>query len=148
MSDEGLLLSFTPLCNRHLDAVVEIDASGIPPFWGRDEFRRSNQIDNNHAYVLEVGANNRVIAFVAIKAFDHKIRIMNIGVALEARRQGFGRTLIAGLRTRFPGCAIETLTYERNLPFQLFLKSCGFICTAIVHSDVDCYYFLLPLDSI
>lgn len=148
----GLILSFTPLANRHLDAVVAIDAEGVPPYWEKAQFRKSNRQGNYHSYVLEVGPDETgvyaVVGFIAIEALGRRINLLNIGVAKKERRKGHGRTLITGLRTRFPNCAIHAMSYEQNLEFQLFLKACSFVCSAIVKSDTDTYLFEMPVDAI
>lgn len=150
MSDDNkLLLSFTPLCNRHIDAVVNIDSQGIPPFWGKAEFRRSFKNGNNHAYVLEIGPYYDVIGFVALEALPTHTNILNIGVTKTERRKGYGRSILHGVRARFPNRELRATIYESCLDIQLFLYKTGFLCHAIAKTpENDLYLFNSPQDSI
>lgn len=126
------------MITKDLDSVVEID-SHQDLAWCRQDFIELLRKKSIIAMVAEL-PGEKVVGFMVYELLNTRINLLRVGVTPEHRRKGIGTELIAKLTGKLSHnkrrkIAVEVR--ETNLPFQLFLRSLGFLAVEVLRSYYD-----------
>jgi [ribosomal protein S18]-alanine N-acetyltransferase len=114
-----------------LDRIVEIEKDGFKHPWSAELLRR----ELSHAWstillgVEEDEAGERILGFIVFWLVHDEVHILNIAVAVEARRRGLGRALMdeAVAHGRRRAAQISTLEVRRsNAPALALYRALGY----------------------
>lgn len=114
-----------------LDRIVEIEKDGFRHPWSAELLRR----EMGHAWstillaVEEDAAGERILGFIVFWLVHDEVHVLNIAVAMEARRRGIGRALMeeAAALGRRRSAAIATLEVRRsNTPAIELYRALGY----------------------
>ena len=111
-----------------VDGVAAVEAATFPTPWSRDAF--ASEMRNVAARYLVAEKDGQVIGYAGAWIILDESHITNIAVLKEARGQGIGRALTAGLLRYLAnlGAAYATLEVRKsNEIAQNLYKSLGFI---------------------
>ena len=111
-----------------VDGVAAVEAATFPTPWSRDAF--ASEMRNVAARYLVAEKDGQVIGYAGAWIILDESHITNIAVLKEARGQGIGRALTAGLLQYLAnlGAAYATLEVRKsNEIAQNLYKSLGFI---------------------
>lgn len=111
-----------------VDGVAAVEAATFPTPWSRDAF--ASEMKNVAARYLVAEKDGRVIGYAGAWIILDESHITNIAVLKEARGQGVGRALTAGLMQYLSnlGAAYATLEVRKsNEVAQSLYVSLGFI---------------------
>lgn len=99
---------------RHSDvaAVFRIAEVSFPVPWPLVELEKELIRPYSALRVLRCTANGSVVAFLNYWLIVDELQIMNLAVAPEFRRQGFGDALLADLATLVGPLGVSTMTLE------------------------------------
>lgn len=121
------------LTRKDLAQVVSIQGGGFKRNRSPEEFVENLYRRNRVGLVAEYGG--QVAGFMVYELTRTQIRLLNLGVADQARSLNIGRRLVEKLiqKLRYDGrtrvvCEVD----ERNLAAQLFFRACGFRATEIL----------------
>ncbi len=129
--------------------VVEEASFEIP--WTKEDFE--SYLDQRQSIGMIAETTNDIIGFVTYDLLDKKIAITNFAILPQWRRKHVGTELFSKLYSKLKNGfnIIEVCLKETNLVAQLFLKSNGYICDAIVEDlfeDGDLgYHFVRTFDN-
>lgn len=144
------VIDVRPLCTvKDLDAILAIEKATHSDPWTRRQTRRILSSLNVHAYVCTI--NGDVGAYAIALIDSRRVGVLNLTVAAQYRRMGLGRRLVGTLKMWLGGGrdTIRVDVAESNLPGQLFLRSCGFICDhtveGVFENDESAYCFSFRL---
>lgn len=134
-----------PLRRRDIPRVLEIEEMSFPVPWSRAELLRLLRQPNCTG--IAVKRNRRVVGYFIFDIIDTRVELIRIAVTPACRRQGIGRLIIDSLVAILSPdhwTTIALVVRERNLPAQLFFRSCGFRVTHIMRrafpeTDEDAY---------
>jgi len=129
-----------------MSAVLRIERSIWSSGWTQEDFEKLNHQTCCIGRIATIA--NEVVGFNYQEVLPDQIRILNLGVMPEFRRQGVGSALMRDLLRRLRHQRrdqISTLVWETNLPAQLFLRSLKFRCVDThrnhMESGLDAYEF-------
>lgn len=113
-----------------LDRVVEIEKDGFKHPWSGTLLKR----ELGHAWstillAVEGEGEERILGFIVFWLVHDELHVLNIAVALEARRRGIGRALMeqAADQGRRRGAALSTLEVRRsNTPALALYRALGY----------------------
>lgn len=132
---------------RHMPYVVAIEQASFEYPWTEDEFltcmRQSNTIG------VSVLQGDCVVGYAVYELCQRRIYLTNLAVHPRHRRQGVATSLLSKLKAKLHPerrTSIRCKVREGNLPAQLLLRSCGFLCVDTLRSayrenDEDAYFF-------
>jgi ribosomal-protein-alanine N-acetyltransferase len=132
---------------RDMPQVMAIEQASFEYPWTEDELltcmRQSNTIG------MSARQGDKVLGYVIYELCHHRIYLLNLAVHPQYRRQAVASTLISKLKAKLHPdrrTSIRCKVRESNLPAQLFLRSCGFLCvdtlrSAYQENDDDAYFF-------
>jgi len=117
--------------------VLDIESACFSSPWSEDDFIRRLRQRNVIGMVLEV--DERVHAFMLYELQRGRLELVNLAVGPLHQRGGLGTMLIEKLKSKLSENIGRRQTIlvdvaERNLSFQLFLRSLGFRCVDIEHN--------------
>jgi len=126
------------LIRRDMADVLDIERASFENPWTEEDFLCCLRQRNCIGMVAE--HDHRVLGFVIYELHKARLRVLNIAVAPDARRQGVGSQMITRL--------IEKLSQQRrreimlevresNLPAQLFYQSIGFRAVCVLRRHYD-----------
>ncbi len=132
------------LIRRDLPRVLEIERGSFANPWSQEDFEictcgergRKNCI----GMVVSPAGTSAVSGFLVYELHKRRLRILNLAVAPESRRKGFGGELVKRL--------IEKLSQQRrneivlelretNLTAQLFYRAMGFQALCVLRQHYD-----------
>lgn len=116
--DEPAVLRFRRMSVEDLDRVVEIEKDGFKHPWSAELLRR----ELSHAWstillaVEEDADGERILGFIVYWLVHDEVHVLNIAVAVEARRRGLGRALMeeAAAHGRRNAAQLSTLEVRRS----------------------------------
>lgn len=121
-----------------IPGVIDIERASFPHPWERQDFD-AMLCRRPRGYVLSVisNADNRILAYAVWerKSLDEPMRLLNLAVHPNHRRQGLGACLIG--RPGLKGYPMVADVIETNVDAQLFLRRLGWKCTEIVAQPYD-----------
>jgi [ribosomal protein S18]-alanine N-acetyltransferase len=126
------------LIRRDMAEVLDIERAAFENPWTEENFLCCLRQRNCIGMVAE--HEHRVVGFIIYELHKARLRVLNIAVARDSRRQAVGTQMIARL--------IEKLSQQRrreillevresNLPAQLFYRSCGFNAVCVLRRHYD-----------
>jgi ribosomal-protein-alanine N-acetyltransferase len=124
-------IRFRRIRAEDLDRVVAIEKDGFKHPWSGDLIRR----EMGHAWstiLLAVdgdGDAERILGFIVFWLVHDEVHVLNIAVAMEARRGGIGRALMeeAAAHGRRRGAQLATLEVRRsNVPAIALYRALGY----------------------
>lgn len=121
-----------------ISQVLKIEEASFPHPWERHDFD-SLLCGRPRGHVLQLicSAEGPILAYAVWerKTLDDPMRLLNLAVHPNHRRQGLGACLIG--RPGLKGYPLVADVIETNVPAQLFLRRLGWRCTAIIHQPYD-----------
>lgn len=125
------------MIRRDMPEVLDIESACFSSPWSEDDFIRRLRQRNVIGMVLEV--DERVHAFMLYELQRGRLELVNLAVGPLHQRGGLGTMLIEKLKSKLSENIGRRQTIlvdvaERNLSFQLFLRSLGFRCVDIEHN--------------
>jgi len=126
-----------PMIRRDASEVLRIEWESFDWPWEKADFLRVLGLRNCTGMVAEI--DDRVAGYMVYVSRTRSIDLLNFAVAADCRRREVGSQLAAWLKAALTSqrqWQIFTHVRESNLAAQLFFKSLGFRCRAIV----PCYY--------
>lgn len=135
------------LIRRDMPAVMAIEFESFEFPWEEEDFVRMLRQRNCIGEVAEIG--DRVVGYIVYEVFKTKIRILNLAVAGDERRQGVARAMVEKRIDCLPTAKRNCITLEvreTNLTAQKFFRALGFKCTNVLRdfysdTDEDAYLF-------
>ena len=111
--------------------VVEVEKDGFAHPWSAELLRRELYHDWSVSLVAseDVDGAERVIGFIVFWLVHDEVHVLNIAIALEARRRGIARVLMdeAAARGRARQARVCTLEVRRsNVPAITLYRSLGY----------------------
>ena len=128
------------IIRRDIPRVLEIERASFGMPWTEDDLIQQLR----HRWIVGVLAevetpaasgSPAIAGFCVYELGKKKLRIVNLAVAPEFRRQGIGRALVARLQQKLRRTGrdrVEVLVVDRNLDCHLFLRRLGFRATQIL----------------
>jgi ribosomal-protein-alanine N-acetyltransferase len=112
------IFRFRRMKAEDLDRIVEIEKDGFRHPWSAELLRR----ELGHAWstillaVEEDDAGERILGFIVFWLVHDEVHVLNIAVAMEARRRGIGRALMeeSAAQGRRRAAQISTLEVRRS----------------------------------
>jgi ribosomal-protein-alanine N-acetyltransferase len=121
-----------------IQQVVEIEQASFPHPWDQQDFDEL-LTGKTRGRVLSVAAtpDGKIMAYAVWerKSLQNPMRLLNLAVHPNHRRQGLGACLIG--RPGLNGYPLVADVIETNVPAQLFLRRLGWRCTEIIHQPYD-----------
>ncbi len=144
------------MIKRDMEEVEQIERLSFSQPWNSDDFIAALRRRNVVGQVLEVD-EELIVGFVIYELHKHSLRIVNIAVHPDDRRVGAARRMVKRLTEKL-NCSNRSLVSveirETNLAAQLFFKSAGFWCEAILKGQYEgttddsyCFVFRKPVDE-
>lgn len=135
------------LLKRDIESLVNMEAETFEYPWTYEEYVFKLRSRNTIGMVAEF--KEKIVGTIIYQIHKRRIIIDNIFVDKWCVRNGIGTKLINYLKNKLSDDrrnAISITVREKNLDTQLFLKSCGFVCAAILYdsydnTDEDAYLF-------
>lgn len=127
------------LLKSDMAAVLEIEQATYDSPWTRDDFDQCQNYHRNVSVVYEVQGD--VAGYLFYMHHKKAIEILNLAVDPEYLRQGIGAEFIELLKRKLGSMSkkrLVAIVREKNVAAQMFLKSQGFLCMAIIdghHTD-------------
>lgn len=113
---------------KDMAIVLGIEQENFPDPWTRDDFNRAFHNKNCVGRILEDN-NGEIVGYLVYEYDQVSYSIINLAVAKNKQRQGFGKTLMENLISHMENSAkgrmLATIS-DRNLAAQLFLRRIGF----------------------
>ncbi|HET7826991.1 MAG TPA: ribosomal protein S18-alanine N-acetyltransferase [Anaeromyxobacter sp.] len=113
------LLVFRRAVAADVPRVMEIEKDGFRHPWSRELIER--ELGHTWSQILLAcepgpGGAERVVGYIVFWLVHDEIHVLNVATALEARRRGFGRALMAAAENagRTRGARISTLEVRRS----------------------------------
>jgi ribosomal-protein-alanine N-acetyltransferase len=107
-----------PMTAADVQRIVDIEKDGFKNPWSADLLRRELHHDWSTSLVAvrDGPAGDRILGFIVFWVVHDEVHVLNIAVALEARRQGIARVLMdeAARRGRAAGAKLSTLEVRRS----------------------------------
>ena len=100
-------MKLVPLSSEHLDDVIAIEQSNQYSPWPEQEFVRSMENPNRHAWVAL--DNNQVLGFAVFSKIGLEAELLTVSIARQHQGQGLGRELLQQTITKLE---CETLFLE------------------------------------
>jgi ribosomal-protein-alanine N-acetyltransferase len=121
------------MIRRDFPEVLGIEAASFAAPWSEEDFVRVLRGRGAIGQVAE--CENRVVGYMVYELSKTKMRLLNLAVAVDARRQGVGGLLIGKLVGKLSAHGRRRIVVEvgeKNLDGQLFFAACGFraVCVA------------------
>ncbi|WP_350343361.1 ribosomal protein S18-alanine N-acetyltransferase [Proteinivorax tanatarense] len=120
--------TITPMEDRHISAVVDIEKAVFPNPWSRDAFEK--EINENHlANYFVVLHNQKPIGFIGGWFILDECHITNVAVLPSYRRKGLAKKMIAALLELCRAKGVSSVTLEvraSNKGAQKLYKGAGF----------------------
>jgi ribosomal-protein-alanine N-acetyltransferase len=142
MNDE-IVIAWT--CRRDLPQMLAIEDDSFHEPWSEDEF--TEQLRQKNVIAICAHAGGRIVGYVIYELHSRLLRVINLAVALEFRRNGIGTKLVNHLKEKIGGRnRITAEVSERNTASHLFFRAVGFRATQVLHDwyanvDDDAYLF-------
>ena len=119
-----------------IDEMYQIERDSFSDPWTKTELERTLNFDGVRARVATGGGF--VVGFVVTQDDGDDIRIINLAVSAEFRRQGIARRMVELCEKKHKNGKILASVVDLNLAGHLFFKSIGFVCTGINHGEYEC----------
>lgn len=120
------------LITRDIDRVLEIEAGSFDQPWGYQDFRKALRQKHIIGMVAEHG--DEVVGYMVYELHTHSLRLVNIAVAPEWRRNGIARLMVRRLASKLVSHnrnKIIVTVSDKNLSGHLWLRACGFQATKV-----------------
>ena len=136
------------IVRRDMPEVLAIEQASFEFPWSEKDFVRCLKPINCIGFVAE--HDERVVGYMLYAFAKPRIRLLNLAVADDCRRQGIGRQLMQKLVGKLSARRRKLLVLavrEANLPGQLFFRRLGFRATGVMPDhyveppDQDAYVF-------
>lgn len=127
------------MMRRDMPKVLAIESVAFANPWTEDDFIRCLRQRNCVGKVARLG-DDSVVAFMVYSLHENKIRLLNLAVHAEQRRQGIGCQMVEkliGKLSQQRRNVIVTEVRETNLDAQLFLSATGFVATGVLKDFYD-----------
>lgn len=121
------------MIRRDMDEVLRIENDQFEFPWCEDDFRRALQTRNCIGLVVDF--DEQAAGFVIYELHKTRLHVLNLAVAKQFERRGFGRILLDKLIAKLNPdrrVRISTEVRETNLNAQLFFRACGFRAVGVV----------------
>jgi ribosomal-protein-alanine N-acetyltransferase len=127
-------------------AVLEIERQSFDEPWTENDFVQSLQNKNHRGTAMgmvhETVADDGLIkvdGFMVYILEPGAIRLINLAVAPESRRNGVGRALLDRLRGKLAGArrrkCVTAVVRETNLDAHLWFRACGWEAIKVIRLD-------------
>lgn len=126
---------------RDLSFLLDIESQLFPEPWTEDDFQKFLRARNAIGMVAEV--LNRPVGSILFALHKESVHLHRIVVHPWFHRCKIGRTMVDKLKSKLFSHGRLHVTCdapEELLPFQLFLKSCGFVAEKCVGSTIRMRY--------
>lgn len=142
---------------RHLEAILDIERRSFDDPWPEDKF--VSTLRRNGVVGLSAFAGNEetgpLVAYCIYSLDKGHITILNLAVHPQHRRNKIATRLVAKIKEKLSKgrrIRIVSTVSEANLAAQLFLRSEGFKCDAILprhyeHEDAYRFNYVLPVTT-
>jgi ribosomal-protein-alanine N-acetyltransferase len=107
--------------------VLAIEKESFEFPWSEDDFLRQLRQRNSIGMVADI--DDKVAGYMIYELAKSRLRLVNMAVAPEIRRQGIGTQMIEKLASKLSRerrSQVALAVRESNLPAQLFFRDCGF----------------------
>ena len=121
------------MVRRDMLEVLEIENQSFEFPWSDEDFVRYLRQRNCIGTVAESG--KRVVGFMVYELLKNQMHLLSIAVRPEFQRRGVGSQMMLKLVCKLATKRRNNITLEvreRNLPGQLFFKSCGFLARSVL----------------
>ena len=88
-------MKITPLQNKHISAVAEIERACFPDCWGEQTWRSFFSRSDFFGFVAEEG--DKVLGYVCGTSLFEDSELLRIAVRIEERKNGLGEKLLCSL---------------------------------------------------
>lgn len=122
------------IVENNLPWIQEIERKSFPKPWEREDFLAFIDGPPNLRLRGPVDESGRLAGYVAYELSRPTLRIHNLAVAQEYRRQGYGREILRSLHGDLWAAKCDRILIdvsETNLDAHLFLRAAGYVCTRI-----------------
>ncbi len=126
-SPQQSTIVYTPLEERHLEAILPIEAEAYPEAWTVGMFR--DEMRSQRSYFRVIFAGETLIGYCGYWLVLDEAHITSVTVAQAFRGQGYGREQLTHLleAAREQGAVLATLEVrESNLPAKSLYENIGF----------------------
>lgn len=126
------------LIRRDMAEVLEIERASFDNAWTEEDFLCCLRQRNCIGMVAE--HDQRVVGFIIYELHKARLRVLNIAVDPEFRRQAVGTQMIGRLVEKLSQQRRREIVLEvreSNLPAQLFYKSLGFLAVCVLRRHYD-----------
>lgn len=145
-------MSIRWMLRRDMQDVLKIEYRSFDWPWSEDDFMHCLSHHNRIGLVYE--QEDKIMGYIVYETLEDRIRVLNIAVHPNHRRQGIGVQLLDALKGRLKDsrATVDMYVSEDNLNTQLFLKKNKFIASNVEKNfykdfDLDAYYFSYSLSS-
>lgn len=134
------------MIRRDMPEILAIENASFEFPWTEEDFIRCLQRRNCIGMIAE--RQERIVGYMLCELFKTRLELLDFAVAVDCRRQGVGRRMVAKLLDKIAAPyrrhRIRAEVRERNLGAQLFFRASGFRATGVVYSR----YEVSPEDAI
>ena len=126
------------LIRRDMGEVLDIERASFENSWTEEDFLCCLRQRNCIGMVAE--HDRRVVGFIIYELHKARLRVLNIAVATDCRRQQVGSQLLTRLVEKLSQQRRREITLdvrESNLPAQLFYQSQGFRAVCVLRRHYD-----------
>ena len=121
-------MKITPLQNKHISAVAEIERACFPDCWGEQTWRSFFSRSDFFGFVAEEG--DKVLGYVCGTSLFEDSELLRIAVRIEERKNGLGEKLLCSLIEEAKNKGAEKMfleVRESNVSAIKLYEKLGFI---------------------
>lgn len=137
-SSQRLDVQIRWLIRRDMTEVLDIERASFENAWSEEDFLCCLRQRNCIGMVAE--CDHRVVGFIIYELHKARLRILNLAVATDCRRQTVGTQMIRRLVEKLSQQRRQEILLEvreSNLPAQLFYKSQSFRAVCVLRRHYD-----------
>jgi ribosomal-protein-alanine N-acetyltransferase len=114
--EDAAAFDLRPMRAEDIPRIVDIENEGFAHPWSADLLRRELHHDWSTSLVAVDPATGAVVGFIVFWTVHDEVHVLNVAVALEARRRGIARLLMeeASRRGRAAKARLATLEVRRS----------------------------------
>ncbi len=122
---------------RDLENVLAVEA-GLPDAWAKDDYLTALRERQVISMVAEDYRTEAILGVMVYRLHETHLKLLRLAVRPDVQRTGVGLELMEKLIYKVCSHhreAVYCRVPDGNLPFHLFLRSCGFAAVATVRGD-------------
>lgn len=143
------------LIRRDMPEVLEIEWAAFDHFWTEEDFLSVLRQRNCIGMIVSKSSCDPIAGFMIYELHKYKLRLLNMAVHPDMRRQGYGRAMIERLVGKLHPSRRKQIVLEvreENLCAQQFFRATGLVCTQVIRdhyadTDSDAYRFVFDIEA-